>query len=110
MWSWTPRAFRRDFKRAIPTRSGKLLDLIVGVPRDAKGVKDAQRRRATRLAGARGATVGVRYRYKGRANLQLDIVARHGKTVVFAELNMDPAVGDAGLAPWRTLRSSWRWR
>ena len=110
VWSWTPRAFRRDFKRGIPTRSGKLLDLIVGIPRDATGVKDSRRRGATRLAGARGATVGFRYRYKGRANLQLDVVARHGKTVVFAELNMDPAIGDAGLAPWRTLRSSWRWR
>jgi hypothetical protein len=110
VWSWTTRAFRRDFHRRPPSRSGKLLDTIVGVPRDATDVEDAQRRRAVRLAGARGAAVGFRYRYKGRANLQLDVVARHGPTVIFAELNMDPAIGDAGLAPWRTLRSTWRWR
>jgi hypothetical protein len=110
VWSWTARAFRHDFHRRAPSRSGRLLDLIVGIPRDATDVKDAEKRRAIRVAGANGAAVGYRYRYKGRNNLQLDFVARHGSTVVFAELDMDPAVGDGGLTPWRTLRSSWRWR
>jgi len=108
--SWTTKAFRRDFHRRPPTRSGRLLDAIVGIPRDASGVQDARRRKATRLAGARGAEVGFRYRYRGIENLQLDVVAHHGGTVVFAELNLDPALGDAGLAPWRALRARWHWR
>jgi hypothetical protein len=108
--SWTTKAFRRDFHRRPPKRSGALLDAIVGIPRDATGVQDARRRKATRLAGARGAEVGFRYRFNGVENLQLDVVARHGSTVVFAELNMDPALGDAGLAPWRALRARWHWR
>jgi hypothetical protein len=80
----------------------------VGVPAAAGKLEETERG-ATRLGGARGAKIGFTYRYKGRANRQLDVVARRGSTVVFVEINVDPAIGEAGLGPWRTLLSSWRW-
>jgi hypothetical protein len=108
--SYRASSLRKTFKRAIPTRSSRLLKLMVGVPRDAQGVHKTQKQHAVRLGGVRASAVTYAYTFAGRQNVQYDIVARRGHTCLLLELNMDPAIGDAGLAPWRSLRSSWRWR
>lgn len=81
----------------------------VGYPRGAKGVTGTAVRR-TRLAGARAATITLEYRYKGVRWVQSDLVAIHGTTLAFLEVDAGPAKARRGRSVLAAVRRSWRWR
>jgi hypothetical protein len=101
---------RAHFPGATGASPLKLLPDFVGTPRGAKGVKLASRPQRSRLGGAKAAIESYAYIYRDVANLQVDLLARHGHEVVLVELDTAPTLASAGEAALETLGRSWHWR
>ncbi len=82
----------------------------VSALRGARGVQLAAAPRAVLVAGAPAAEKAFTYTLHGRANIQVDVLVRHGGRTILVELNGQPTLGSESAAALQLLFSSWRWR
>jgi hypothetical protein len=81
----------------------------IGHPRGAKDLRIGRAHR-TKLAGAPAGAVTSKYRYKGIRWVQSNVVAVHGKTVIFLEVDAGPKKARAGRRVMASVRRGWRWK
>ncbi len=86
----------------------QLLLQLAGTP--VKQVTELRRPAISSLDGVQAATFACSYTYRGVANVQVDLVARHRTTVIFLETDADPAKATQASASLATIVSDWRWR
>ena len=87
-----------------------LLPHVIGVPRFAESRSVLNQLHTTSLGGAPAAAIQYSYTYDGVVNIQSDVVARHGSTIVSIESDADPqAAGQASGAMTKAI-AQWRWR
>jgi hypothetical protein len=91
------------------TSVSRALHTNVGYPRGATGLKGSPAHK-TRLAGARAGAVTLKYRYKGARWVQSDVVAIHGTTLAFLEVDAGLAKARAARRTLATVRRNWRWK
>lgn len=94
---------------AVSSDPLKLLTVAISTPIAATKLHTAAAVHATTLAGAAGAAVTYTYDYKGVADVQSDIVARHGREVLAIEVDSEPAQSAVAAAEFQALVASWRW-
>lgn len=83
---------------------------FVGTPGRAEDVVHASAVHATTLGGAPAAEESYAYRFDGRDNVQVDVLARRGARVVNIELDAEPALAGASRAALESITGRWRWR
>jgi len=86
----------------------QLLQQLVGTP--VKQVTDMRPPAIAKVDGAQAATFACSYTYDGVANVQVDLVARRGPTVMFLETNADPAKAAQASSAFALIVANWRWR
>jgi hypothetical protein len=105
----SPATALRRFASGTPSALA-LISRIVGVPGNATAVTLASPPRPTRLGGGDAAEESYEYSFRGRENIQVDVVGRHRGEVVLAELDAEPALAGTSAAALAALTSHWRWR
>lgn len=88
----------------------QLMPNFVGTPARAEDVAHASPVHATTLGGAPAAEESYAYRFDGRENVQVDVLARHGTRVLNIELDAEPALAAASQAALESITGRWRWR
>ncbi len=111
----TERLLTRHFRLSgdLGVAAAELIELgVVGIPRPAQYVTDIAPVRLTRLGGRGAARVTYLYEYGDDydLNLQDDVVALRGHTIVQVELDVAPALQSGGESAFRALLAAWRWR
>ena len=98
---------------SVPARASEtpiaLLRHTVGTPRGAVGIASAGAPRAVRVAGAAAAEKALTYTYERFSNVQVDVIARHGRRTYLIELDAEPSLGAESRSALELLFSSWRW-
>ena len=93
--------------------AAQLIELgVVGIPRPAQYVTSIAPLRLTTLGGRGAARVTYLYEYGDDygLNLQDDVVALRGHTIVQVELDAAPSLQVRAESAFRTLLAAWRWR
>ncbi len=94
--------------------AGELIGVVgvVGIPRPAQYVTTLSPLRPARLGGRGAARVTYLYEYADDYNLNLqdDVVALHGHSIVQVELDTAPALRAAGESAFAALLRAWHWR
>jgi hypothetical protein len=83
---------------------------VVRTPVSAQGVVHSGLPRFRTLAGASAAEESNEYVYRGRGNIQVDVVARHAGEIYFIELDTELTRIAEGEASFSRLLDDWRWR
>lgn len=93
----------------VRTESAKqLLQQAVGTP--VKAVTYVRAPAIGSLDGAQAATFACAYTYRGVANVQVDLVALHGTTIIFLETNAEPAKASRASSALTMITAHWHWR
>jgi len=87
-----------------------LLPLLVGQPARAEGVQVGQHPTAALLAGAPAAEEAFFYGYRGRENLQVDVIAKHDGRLFMIELDAEPHLAAASKRALSEILGGWRFR
>ena len=93
--------------------AAQLIELgVVGIPRAAQYVTNIAPLRLATLGGRGAARVTYLYEYGDDYNLNLqdDVVALRGHTIVQVELDAAPSLQVRAESAFRTLLDAWRWR
>lgn len=96
-------------ERAREEAAIALMLRVVRTPTDAEGVEPSQMPRYRTLGGASAAEVSYEYTYRGRGNVQVDVVARRGGKVYFIELDTELGQIARGEAALTQLLRAWHW-
>jgi hypothetical protein len=110
---YSPEALARGHIAGKPAGSYSpvaLLPFLVGQPARAEGVQVAQHGTATALAGAAAAEEAFFYGYRGRENLQVDVVAKHDGRLFLIELDAEPRLASASQGALGQILGGWRFR
>jgi hypothetical protein len=99
--------FTRGSSRAPDSLT--VLRMSAGTPRGAKGVARVAAPRRTTLGGAEAAEEAFTYSYRGRGNVQVDVVAQHGGRSLLIELDAEPGLAKPSQQALELLASGWRW-
>jgi hypothetical protein len=102
-------ATRADPDAATQSPFVLLADLIE-VPRSAESRTVANQLHATSLDGAPAAAIEYSYIYDGVLNIQSDILARHGSTIVSIETDAEPQVAQQASVVMAKAIAHWHWR
>ena len=101
----------------LPRRLGQaalrlIFDGVVGIPRPARYVTTTESARAATLGRRPAARITYLYEYGDDYNLNLqdDVVALHGRTIVQVELDTAPALRRRGERALTALLRAWQWR
>jgi hypothetical protein len=97
----------RHVRRGTTVRHALRTD--IGFPKGAKDLKVGRPHR-TKLAGARAGAITSKYRYKGIRWVQSNVVAVHGKSIAFLEVDAGPKKARAGRRVMASVRRNWRWK
>jgi len=87
----------------------QLVSGLVGTPKDATGVTASTGLHALALAGDRASGLSYTYTSGGTANVQEDVVDRHGTAVYFIELDTEPTLQSQGETALAAFLASWTW-
>lgn len=93
--------------------AAQLIDLgVVGIPHDAHYVTNVGALRPASLGDLPAARIAYLYEYRDDYNLNLqdDVVALHGHTIVQVELDTAPALRPHAEPVFGALLRAWRWR
>jgi hypothetical protein len=85
-----------------------LLPYTVGQPARAEGVQVAEHPTATQLAGAKAGEEAFFYRYGGRENLQVDVLAEHAGHLFLVELDAEPRLQATSRSALSQILGGWR--
>ncbi len=111
----TERLLTRRFRLSgdLGVAAAQLIQLgVVGIPRPAQYVTSIAPLRLTTLGGRGAARVTYLYEYADDYNLNLqdDVVALRGHTIVQVELDTAPSLQVRAESAFRALLDAWRWR
>lgn len=84
-----------------------LLPFTVGQPARAEGVQVAQHATPTTLDGAQAGEEAFFYGYKGRANLQVDVIAKHAGRLYLVELDAEPRLQATSKSALSQILGGW---
>ncbi len=86
--------------------------VVVGIPRQAQYVTNIEPVRPVTLGGLPAGRITYLYEYADDYNLNLqdDVVALHGHTIVQVELDTAPALRERGESAFSALLRAWHWR
>ncbi len=84
-----------------------LLPFTVGQPARAEGVQVGQPPTATTLDGAQAGEEAFSYGYKGRANLQVDVIAKHAGRLFLVELDAEPRLQATSKSALSQILGGW---
>jgi hypothetical protein len=85
-----------------------LLPFIVGQPARAEGVQVGQHPTPIALAGAPASEEAFFYGYRGRENLQVDVIAKHNGRLFMVELDAEPRLQAASKSALSQILGGWR--
>ncbi len=95
-------------KPASTYSAAALLPFTVGQPASAEGVQVGQHATPTTLDGAQAGEEAFFYGYKGRANLQVDVLAKHGGRLFLVELDAEPRLQATSKSALSQILGGWR--
>lgn len=96
---------------AAPAQSPlALLPRVIGIPRAATSPQLLRPLHPTSLSGGPAAAITYRYTYDGVRNLQSDVVARHGASIVSIEMDAEPGLAPQAESAMAGILHQWRWR
>lgn len=98
---------RIDGKPAGSYTAAALLPFTVGQPARAEGVQVAQHPTATTLDGAQAGEEAFFYGYNGRANLQVDVIAKHRGRLFLVELDAEPRLQATSKSALSQILGGW---
>ena len=87
-----------------------LLPFIVGQPGNAEGVQTGEQATPTTLDGAEAGEEAFFYGYNGRANLQVDVLAKHAARLFLIELDAEPHLQATSKSALAQILGGWRFR
>ena len=87
-----------------------LLPFLVGQPARAEGVQTGEHPTATVLAGAPAGEEAFFYGYRGRENIQVDVIAEHDGRLFLVELDAEPRLAAASRSALSQILGGWRFR
>jgi len=88
----------------------ELLPIVVGVPRGAVGVQRTGAPRRITLDGAEAGEESYAYTYRGRTNVQADVLAQREGRIVLVELDAEPTLARGSQEGLEAVTLGWRWR
>ncbi len=91
-------------------RAVALLPFVVGEPASAVGVSRTERPTTTVLDGEEAGEEAFSYAYKGRQNLQVDVLSKHDGHLFLIELDAEPRLAHPSQSGLSAVTSGWRWR
>jgi hypothetical protein len=95
---------------ALAEAAVALMGEVVRTPASAQGIEVSGPARYRTLAGASAAEESYEYVYRGRGNVQLDVVAARAGEIYFIELDTELAQLPQGEAAFARLLRNWSWR
>ena len=87
----------------------ELIGLLVHLPSGASHVVTSARVHRASLGGQAAAAITYSYSYRGLANIQSDVVTRHGTQLVGVELDSQPVLAQKAAAAEQTVLKNWAW-
>ncbi len=84
-----------------------LLPFTVGQPARAEGVQVGEHATPTTLDGAQAGEEAFFYGYKGRANVQVDVIAKHAGRLFLVELDAEPRLQATSKSALAQILSGW---
>jgi hypothetical protein len=88
----------------------KLVQQLIGIPRNATGVETAVGPSPTTLHGKRGVLFGVHYDLKGTGTVHTATLVRRGRRVYLVQQITDQGLSDLGASAAEMIQSTWRWK
>jgi hypothetical protein len=85
-----------------------LLPFLVGQPAHAEGVQVGQHPTPVSLAGAPAGEEAFFYGYRGRENVQVDVIAKHNGRLFMVELDAEPRLQAASKSALSQILGGWR--
>ncbi len=87
-----------------------LLPHIVGIPRGATALTRSTLPQRTLLGGTEAGEESYTYTYKGRQNVQVDVLAKLHARLVLVELDAEPTLTQQSQTGLEALTRHWTWR
>jgi hypothetical protein len=97
-------------RRFASSSARALLPHIVGIPRGATAITRSTLPQRTLLGGTEAGEESYTYTYKGRQNVQVDVLAKLHARLVLVELDAEPTLARQSQTGLEALTQHWTWR